>query len=114
MIVYQVVFLDDNDGLTIAVMYITGVMYESVVTISDQALADVGLPNGKTDLVELDQFTFDKFYKIYQTICPRLGIHPLLHPHPDLQSWVNLFRNDIDELFRSITGGQRDMIDCAK
>ena len=84
IIVYQVVFLDDNDGLTIAVMYITGVMYESVVTISDQALADVGLPNGKTDLVELDQFTFDKFYKIYQTICPRLGIHPL-HPHPDLQ-----------------------------
>jgi len=58
-----------------------------------QALADVGLPNGKTDLVELEQFTFDKFYKIYQTICPR---------------------NDIDELFRSITGGQRDMIDCAK
>ena len=33
-----------------------------------QALADVGLPNGKTDLVELEQFTFDKFYKIYQTI----------------------------------------------
>ena len=78
MIVYQVVFLDDNDGLTIAVMYITGVMYESVVTISDQALADVGLPNGKTDLVELDQFTFDKFYKIYQTICPRSGNHPYI------------------------------------
>ena len=36
-----------------------------------QALADVGLPNGKTDLVELEQFTFDKFYKIYHTICPR-------------------------------------------
>ena len=39
-----------------------------------QALADVGLPNGKTDLVELEQFTFDKFYKIYQTICPRSSI----------------------------------------
>ena len=40
--------------------------------IISQALADVGLPNGKTDLIELEQFTFDKFYKIYQTICPRL------------------------------------------
>ena len=66
----------------------------------------MGLPNGKTDLIELEQFTFDKFYKIYQTICPRFL--PLLasnRPSP---------RNDIDELFRSITGGQKDMIDCAK
>jgi len=58
-----------------------------------QALADVGLPNGKSDLIEIEMFTFDKFYKIYQTICPR---------------------NDIDELFRSINGGQKDMIECAK
>ena len=28
-------------------------------------------PNGKGDLIELDMFTFEKFYKIYQTICPR-------------------------------------------
>ena len=58
-----------------------------------QALADVGLPNGKSDLIDIDSFTFDKFYKIYQTICPR---------------------NDIDELFRTINGGQKDFIECAK
>ena len=119
-----------------------------------QALADVGLPNGKTDLVELEQFTFDKFYKIYQTICPRSSIvnktgnrdinifavdnfhESLLHrfhifpsvmriPYDTTTSTMRkqknksqpmqfLSRNDIDELFRSITGGQRDMIDCAK
>ena len=58
-----------------------------------QALADVGLPNGKSDLIHIETFSFEKFYKIYQTICPR---------------------NDIDELFRTINGGQKDMIECAK
>ena len=64
----------------IGVMLITGDgdVWKWTVNISDQALADVGLPNGKTDLVELDQFTFDKFYKIYQTICPRSGNHPYI------------------------------------
>ena len=51
-----------------------------------QALADVGLPSGKADLITIESFTFDKFYKIYQTICPR---------------------NDIDELFRTINGGHQ-------
>ena len=51
-----------------------------------QALADVGLPSGKGDLISIESFTFDKFYKIYQTICPR---------------------NDIDELFRTINGGHQ-------
>ena len=51
------------------------------------------LKNGKSDLIDIESFTFDKFYKIYQTICPR---------------------NDIDELFRNITGGQKDYIECAK
>ena len=58
-----------------------------------QALADVGLPNGKSDLIDIETFSFEKFYKIYQTICPR---------------------NDIDELFRTINGGRQDMIECAK
>ena len=58
-----------------------------------QALADVGLPSEKSDLIDIDSFTFEKFYKIYQTICPR---------------------NDIDELFRTINGGQKDYIECAK
>ena len=39
-----------------------------------QALADVGLPSGKGDLISIESFTFDKFYKIYQTICPRSSI----------------------------------------
>ena len=39
-----------------------------------QALADVGLPSGKADLITIESFTFDKFYKIYQTICPRSSI----------------------------------------
>ena len=58
-----------------------------------QALVDVGLPNGKSDLIDIETFSFEKFYKIYQTICPR---------------------TDIDELFRTINGGQKDMIECAK
>ena len=58
-----------------------------------QALADVGLPSEKSDLIDIESFTFEKFYKIYQTICPR---------------------NDIDELFRSINGGQKNYIECAK
>ena len=58
-----------------------------------QALADVGLPSEKSDLIDIESFTFEKFYKIYQTICPR---------------------NDIDELFRTINGGQKNYIECAK
>ncbi|TRY75722.1 hypothetical protein TCAL_08675, partial [Tigriopus californicus] len=47
-----------------------------------QTLAEVGLPSEKNDSIEVDLFTFDKFYTIYKTICPR---------------------SDIDELFSSIT-----------
>ena len=47
-----------------------------------QTLADCGLPNGKGDSIEHAAFTFDVFYKIYQTICPR---------------------TDIDSIFKSIT-----------
>ncbi|KAK3893424.1 hypothetical protein Pcinc_002748 [Petrolisthes cinctipes] len=45
-------------------------------------LEEMGLPSGKGDSIDKDAFTFEKFYKLYHTICPR---------------------TDIDELFTSIT-----------
>ena len=64
-----------------------------------QTLAELGLPSGKvsknmrtandaanrrlnflflwTDSIPKEEFTFDKFYKIYQTICPRTDIDTL-------------------------------------
>ena len=62
-----------------------------------QALADVGLPNGKTDLVELEQFTFDKFYKIYQTICPRSSIVNKTG-NRDINIFMNYFFTDFTSL----------------
>ena len=47
-----------------------------------QILADNGLPNGKGDSMEKDQFTFDIFYQIYNNIC---------------------IRTDIEDLFKSLT-----------
>lgn len=44
-------------------------------------LAELGLPSEKNDSIELDQFTFEKFYALYHKICPR---------------------NDIEELFRAM------------
>lgn len=46
-----------------------------------QILAELGLPSGKSDIIEPETFTFDKFYALYHKICPR---------------------NDIEELFRSM------------
>ncbi|XP_043251233.1 1-phosphatidylinositol 4,5-bisphosphate phosphodiesterase-like isoform X1 [Colletes gigas] len=54
-----------------------------------QCLADLGLPSGKNDVIEPDDFTFDTFYALYHKICPR---------------------NDIEELFQSITQGKADTI----
>ena len=69
------------------------------MTTFDQALADVGLPNGKMDLVELDQFTFDKFYKIYQTICPRLvnGIRSIYSI--SISTWNNIYQQHHNRLW---------------
>ncbi|XP_050297708.1 1-phosphatidylinositol 4,5-bisphosphate phosphodiesterase isoform X1 [Anthonomus grandis grandis] len=50
-------------------------------------LAELGLPSEKNDSIEPDQFSFDKFYALYHKICPR---------------------NDIEELFRTITQGKGD------
>lgn len=46
-----------------------------------QCLSELGLPGGKNDGIEPEDFTFDKFYALYHKICPR---------------------NDIEELFRSM------------
>ncbi|CAL1299502.1 unnamed protein product, partial [Larinioides sclopetarius] len=54
-----------------------------------QCLADVGLPSGKNDSIEPADFTAEKFYQIYHKICPR---------------------NDIEELFQSITMGKVETI----
>ncbi|GIY42881.1 1-phosphatidylinositol 4,5-bisphosphate phosphodiesterase beta-4 [Caerostris extrusa] len=54
-----------------------------------QCLADVGLPSGKNDSIEPSDFTAEKFYQIYHKICPR---------------------NDIEELFQSITQGKVETI----
>ncbi|KFM65271.1 1-phosphatidylinositol-4,5-bisphosphate phosphodiesterase beta-4, partial [Stegodyphus mimosarum] len=54
-----------------------------------QCLADVGLPSGKNDVIEPEDFTAEKFYQIYHKICPR---------------------NDIEELFQSITQGKVETI----
>ncbi|KAK7585907.1 hypothetical protein V9T40_000086 [Parthenolecanium corni] len=54
-----------------------------------QSLADLGLPSGKNDGIEPAEFTFEKFYELYHKICPR---------------------NDIEELFQSITQGKADTI----
>ncbi|XP_020283715.1 1-phosphatidylinositol 4,5-bisphosphate phosphodiesterase-like [Pseudomyrmex gracilis] len=54
-----------------------------------QGLAELGLPSGKGDKMEPEAFTFEKFYSLYFKICPR---------------------NDIEELFQSITKGKSDTI----
>lgn len=54
-----------------------------------QCVGEVGLPSGKNDVIEPADFTFDKFYQIYHKLCPR---------------------NDIEELFQSITQGKVDTI----
>lgn len=54
-----------------------------------QCLQDLGLPSGKSDVIEPADFTFEKFYELYHKICPR---------------------NDIEELFQTITEGKADCI----
>ena len=58
-----------------------------------QCLSDLGLPSGKSDKIEPKDFTFDKFKTLYFKICPR---------------------NDIEELFQSITKGKSDTISLAQ
>lgn len=54
-----------------------------------QCLGEIGLPNDKNDVIDPRDFTFDKFYQIYHKLCPR---------------------NDIEELFQSLTQGKTDTL----
>ncbi|XP_015785059.1 1-phosphatidylinositol 4,5-bisphosphate phosphodiesterase [Tetranychus urticae] len=54
-----------------------------------QCMREVGLPHEKNDVIEPSEWTFDRFYKLYHKICPR---------------------NDIEELFNSITQGKSEYI----
>lgn len=42
-----------------------------------QSLAEIELPGDKTATIEKDEFTFDKFYKLYHKVCPRNDIEEL-------------------------------------
>ncbi|XP_051174299.1 1-phosphatidylinositol 4,5-bisphosphate phosphodiesterase-like [Leptopilina boulardi] len=54
-----------------------------------QGLQELGLPNGKNDKIEKEAFVFEKFKALYFKVCPR---------------------NDIEELFQSITKGKAEFI----
>ncbi|KAL5278131.1 PLCB4 family protein [Megaselia abdita] len=58
-----------------------------------QSLSEIELPGDKTATIEKDEFTFDKFYKLYHKVCPR---------------------NDIEELFETITDGKNDTISMSQ
>ncbi|RWS29944.1 1-phosphatidylinositol 4:5-bisphosphate phosphodiesterase-like protein, partial [Leptotrombidium deliense] len=55
-----------------------------------QCMKEVGLPHDKNDVIEPADWTFEKFYQLYHKICPR---------------------NDIEELFTSITQGKSEHIE---
>jgi phosphatidylinositol phospholipase C beta len=42
-----------------------------------QCLKDLGFASGKNDEIELESFTFDKFYELYHKICPRTDTEDL-------------------------------------
>nr|CFW94238.1 Eka-phospholipase C 1 protein [Euperipatoides kanangrensis] len=42
-----------------------------------QCLSELGLPSGKNDEIEVEDFTFEKFYELYHKICPRTDIDDL-------------------------------------
>uniref|UniRef100_A0A3Q3NHH4 1-phosphatidylinositol 4,5-bisphosphate phosphodiesterase n=1 Tax=Labrus bergylta TaxID=56723 RepID=A0A3Q3NHH4_9LABR len=54
-----------------------------------QALKDLGLPSGKNDEIEPEDFPFDMFYMLTQKICPR---------------------TDMEELFKKINGNKTDYL----
>lgn len=54
--------------------------------IALQGLKDLGFPHAKTDVIDLKEFTFEKFFHLYQIVCPR---------------------NDIESIFNSLTGGAK-------
>ncbi|XP_064484061.1 1-phosphatidylinositol 4,5-bisphosphate phosphodiesterase-like [Ornithodoros turicata] len=82
-------FLVDPDGMLpvrrIAQTFASGKTEKLVY----QCIADVGLPSAKNDVIDPKEFTLEKFQELYQRVCPR---------------------NDIEELFNSVTEGKTDYI----
>ncbi|KAI3385216.1 hypothetical protein SNEBB_001958 [Seison nebaliae] len=66
-------------------------------------LRDLGLPHGKNQDIEVNLFTFDKFYELYHKICPRTEIQSLFN---DLSSGTNYI--NIDGLVKFLNEKQRD------
>ncbi|XP_046801851.1 1-phosphatidylinositol 4,5-bisphosphate phosphodiesterase isoform X2 [Lucilia cuprina] len=58
-----------------------------------QCFKDLGLPDDKGASMTREEFTFDKFYTLYHKVCPR---------------------NDIEELFTTITKGKSDVIELGQ
>ncbi|KAG8201636.1 hypothetical protein JTE90_012705 [Oedothorax gibbosus] len=56
-----------------------------------QCIGEVGLPNGKNDVIDGKDFTFEKFHQLYNKLCPR---------------------SDIEELFKNITQDKSDTINA--
>ncbi|KAF8792324.1 1-phosphatidylinositol 4 like protein [Argiope bruennichi] len=54
-----------------------------------QCIGEVGLPNGKNDVIDGRDFTFEKFHQLYNKLCPR---------------------SDIEELFNNITQDKSETI----
>lgn len=55
-----------------------------------QCLAELGLPSGKNDTMDKEDFTFDKFYALYHKICPRNDIEDLFR-----NMWVGRYRIEV-------------------
>ncbi|XP_062864064.1 1-phosphatidylinositol 4,5-bisphosphate phosphodiesterase beta-4 [Trichomycterus rosablanca] len=69
-----------------------------------QALKDLGLPSGKNDEIEPEDFTFDKFYSLTQKICPRTDIELLFKKIcGDKNDYLN-----IEQLVSFLNENQRD------
>lgn len=69
--------------------YRTNILFSLAITgktekLVYQCLQDLGLPSGKNDTIEKNDFTFDKFYALYHKICPRNDIEELFR-----KTWVS-------------------------
>nr|ABJ96343.1 phospholipase C beta [Chaetopterus pergamentaceus] len=68
-----------------------------------QCIKDLGLPSGKTDEIEPENFTFDKFYELYHKICPRTDIEELFKELSGSKSYMT-----IPQMITMLNEKQRD------
>ncbi|KAL3310479.1 1-phosphatidylinositol 4,5-bisphosphate phosphodiesterase beta-4, partial [Cichlidogyrus casuarinus] len=68
-----------------------------------QSLKELELPNGKNDEMEVEDFTFDKFYELYHKICPRTDIEDLFK---SLSNGANVLPDD--KMITFLNETQRD------